>query len=105
MAATTKKVTKSSKAAAKTSARRKGKVTAKKAVATRTRVVDEKRDAKIVSALKKGVTTSQFRDELGVYTSGSMLSNLKPVAKRHNFKIKQEGTKGKYVYKFIGGGK
>jgi hypothetical protein len=104
MAATTKKATKSVKAA-KTSARKTSKVTAKKAVATRTRVVDEKRDAKIVSALKKGVTTSQFRDELGVYTSGSMLSNLKPVAKRHNLKIKQEGTKGKFVYKFVGAGK
>jgi hypothetical protein len=96
---------KSAKKSAKTSARRKGKVTAKKAVATRTRVANPARDAKIIAALKKGVTTSQFRDELGVYTSGSMLSNLKPVAKRAGLKIKQEGTKGKYVYKFVGGGK
>jgi hypothetical protein len=101
MAATTKK--------SKTSARKVSKTARKTTKATksvtRTRVVDAARDQKIVAALKKGVTTSQFRDELGVYTSGSMLSNLKPVAKRHNLKIKQEGTKGKYVYKFIGSGK
>jgi hypothetical protein len=101
MAATTKKSKTSARKASKT-ARKTNKAT--KSV-TRTRAGDPARDAKIVSALKKGVTTSQFRDELGVYTSGSMLSNLKPVAKRHNLKIKQEGTKGKYVYKFVGSGK
>jgi hypothetical protein len=100
MAATTKKTTKTSARKTSKTARKTAKAT--KSV-TRTRVVDAARDAKIVAALKKGVTTSQFRDDLGVYTSGSMLSNLRPVAKRHNLKIKQEGTKGKFVYKFVGG--
>jgi hypothetical protein len=102
MAATTKKTTKTSARKTSKKARKTAKTT--KAV-TRSRVVDAARDSKIIAALKKGVTTSQFRDDLGVYTSGSMLSNLKPVAKRHNLKIKQEGTKGKYVYKFVGSGK
>jgi hypothetical protein len=101
MAATTKKTKTSARKASK-KARKTAKTT--KSV-TRSRVVDAARDAKIIAALKKGVTTSEFRDDLGVYTSGSMLSNLKPVAKRHNLKIKQEGTKGKYVYKFVGSGK
>jgi hypothetical protein len=101
MAATTKKSKSSARKASKT-ARKTNKAT--KSV-TRTRAGDPARDAKIIAALKKGVTTSQFRDELGVYTSGSMLSNLKPVANRHGFKIKQEGTVGKYVYKFVGSGK
>jgi hypothetical protein len=105
MAATTKKSAKATKTSARKVSKTARKTTKATKSVTRTRVVDEKRDATIVAALKKGVTTSQFRDELGVYTSGSMLSNLKPVAKRHNLKIKQEGTKGKFVYKFVGAGK
>jgi hypothetical protein len=109
--ATQKKTTKSAarKTTKKVSTRKaRTAVKAAKTSAPRTRISSEeqvKRDRAIVSALKKGVTTSEFRDELKLLTSGSMLSNLRPVAKRTGHKIKQDGTKGKFVYKFIGGGK
>jgi hypothetical protein len=101
MTATTKKATKSVQARSKTAKKSR---TTKKAVArSRTRVVDEARDRKIIAALKKGVTTSQFRDELKLLTYGSMLSNLRPVAKRHGFKLTPTGKHGTKVYKFVAG--
>jgi hypothetical protein len=74
-----------------------------KKAAPKKRVIDTARDKKIIALARKGVTCGEFLAVSRLYKSGSMLSNLKPVAKRAGMKLTHSGKHGHKVYKFVAG--